>query len=97
MFGDRLWYRYPNANPRERVRVNSMNSRIMSADNTIRLLVDPVAAPHVVDDFEGVVLLDGGGGEIDKEDDKTLTHLSDGIGYYVTDAHPITGATFVED
>jgi hypothetical protein len=48
---------------RERVRLNAVNSRLKSAAGDIRLMVDPVKAPHVVKDFEGVRLLEGGSGE----------------------------------
>jgi hypothetical protein len=43
-----------DANPPERARVNAMNTRTKTMDGTIRLYVDPAAAPHVVRDLEGV-------------------------------------------
>jgi hypothetical protein len=58
-------------------------------EGVIRLMVDPVKAPNVVKDFEGVRLLKGGSGEIDKKADPALTHLTDGIGYYVEAEFPI--------
>jgi hypothetical protein len=73
----------------ERARVNAMNARILAADGTRRLFVDPKKAPHMVVDLEGVRLLKGGSGEIDKKADKTLTHSSDGAGYYVVREHPL--------
>jgi hypothetical protein len=42
-----------------------------------------------VRDFEGVRLLEGGSGEIDKKIDPKLSHISDSIGYYVSYAFPI--------
>jgi hypothetical protein len=36
-----------------------------------------------VRDFEGVRLVEGGSGEIDKNADKKLTHISDAIGYRI--------------
>jgi hypothetical protein len=78
----------PKRNPRERSRVNAVNARIKAADGTRRLFVDPKRAPHVVEDLEGVRLLKGGSGEIDKKADPELTHLSDGAGYYVEREHP---------
>lgn len=80
---------FKRSNPAERSRINALNSRIQSVDGTIRLLVDETKAPAVVKDFEGVVLLKGGSGELDKRNDK-LTHWTDGIGYYVEDKFPIT-------
>lgn len=50
------------ANPSERSRVNAVNARLRSIDNVVRLMVDPAKAPHVVRDFEGVRLLEGGSG-----------------------------------
>jgi len=49
--------RVPAANPPERSRVNAVNSRIKSAAGEVRLMVNPVRAPHVVTDLEGVALL----------------------------------------
>jgi hypothetical protein len=43
----------------------------------------------VVRDFEGVQLLEGGSGEIDKKRNHELSHISDGVGYYVTKQFPI--------
>lgn len=90
-FGNRLRDRVKKSNPRERVRLNAVNSRIMSADGTVHLLVDPKNCPHLIEDLEGVSLLDGGAGEIDKKSDPMLTHLSDGLGYYIAIKHPIAG------
>lgn len=88
-FPNRLHFRVPAENPRERVRINSMNSRLLSADNSIRMMVDPSKAPNLVKDFEGVRLLVGGSGEIDKKYDRRLTHLTDALGYYVAYEFPI--------
>lgn len=74
-FGERCHFRVPKENPRERPRINAVNSRLMNHAGEVRLMVDPVKAPHVVRDFEGVQLLEGGGGEIDKNADPNLTHL----------------------
>jgi hypothetical protein len=89
VFRDRIQFRIPAANPPERVRVNALNSRLKSAEGTIRLMVDPVKAPHVVRDLEGVQLLEGGSGEIDKKADPMLTHIADALGYYVVREFPI--------
>lgn len=78
----------PRENPPERGRVNAVNSRLRATDGRIRLLVDPVAAPHVVEDFEGVVWLKGGA-EIEKIPGGKLTHLTDGIGYGIWRRHPL--------
>jgi hypothetical protein len=57
----------------------------------IRLLVDPVEAPHVVKDFEGVAALDDG--SIEKKKGDPLTHLSDAIGYYIVRKFPLRTRT----
>lgn len=88
-FGDRFRLNVRSSNPPERVRVNAMNTRIENAAGERRLMVDPVGAPHVVEDLEGTRLLEGGAGEIDKRSDPMLTHLTDAIGYYVEMEFPL--------
>ena len=95
VFGDRIHFRIPPANPPERVRVNAMNSRLKAADGTIRLMVDPMKAPHVIRDLEGVQLLDGGSGEIDKKANPELSHISDALGYLVAKEFPISNNKIV--
>jgi hypothetical protein len=93
-FGGRVGFYVKNDNPAERSRVNAMNTRICSAAGARRLLVDPVAAPHVVRDLEGVRTLKGGSGEIDKKVDPKLTHPSDAIGYYIDYRFPIVDSAW---
>lgn len=73
----------------ERHRVNAVNSRLMADDGTIRLMADGEHAKQTIKDFEGVRLLDGGSGEIDKKHDQKLTHLTDAVGYYVAKRFPV--------
>jgi hypothetical protein len=91
VFSDRLSFHVKESNPAERARVNSVNSRLLSTVGDIRLMVDLRRAPNVVKDFEGVQALKGGSGEIDKATTPALTHLSDGIGYYVEHRFPVRG------
>ena len=91
-FGGRIYYRVP-ANPAERARINAFNTRLKSHSGAIRFMVDPGKAPHVVKDLEGVALLIGGSGEIDKKSDPELTHLSDACGYYCYAEYPTTKQT----
>lgn len=95
-FGDRLEMRVRAGTFPERQRVNAVNSRLMSMAGNPRLFVDPEKAPHVVKDLEGVTLLEGGSGEIDKKATPNLTHLSDAIGYYCDREHPIRKESSVE-
>ena len=92
VFGSRLKFRVDRGNPRERARVNAMNARLKTADGTIHMHLDQSKAPNVVKDLEGVRVLSGGAGEIDKKSDPKLTHLSDALGYYVVKKHPVAGA-----
>lgn len=89
IFGDRLEVRVDRSNPFVRTRLNAVNTRIMSADRIARLLVDPVKCPKTIDDFEGVRLLDGTTDQLDKKTDPSLTHLTDGIGYYIALEHGV--------
>lgn len=86
VFGDRLRNRVPSENPRERVRINAVNSRTKSTDETIGLLVDPKCR-QTIKDFEGTPS-DGAGG-INKKIAPTLSHLTDGIGYFIHYKYPI--------
>ena len=88
-FGGRISFRYPNANPRERSRVNAVNSRLKNTLGEIFLLVDKHKAIHVIKDFEGVSVIKGGTGELDKNKDKMLSHISDAIGYYICEEFPV--------
>lgn len=88
---DRMYYKIKNANPYERERINAVNSRCKSMDGTVRLYLDPRKAPKTLIDFEGVPLIKGGSGEIDKKANPKLSHLTDGLGYYIEYEFPVTG------
>lgn len=92
-FGERARLRVAKKAPHVRDRINSVNTRIRSTSGAVRFLVDPQKAKNVVRDFEGVTLLEGGSGEIDKRgcEAQGLTHLTDAIGYYIHEVHPIGG------
>ena len=93
-FGDRVKFRVGESNPQEKIRVNCVNSRLRTADGIVRMIVDPVSAPEVVEDFEGVTWLDGADCVIDKWDNPRRTHWSDAIGYYMFRKYPIGAAGF---
>lgn len=86
---ERVFFRVPLANPTERARINAVNTRLQSGDGEIHFMIDPAEAPMTVKDFEGVRLLAGGSGELDKKSDPKLTHLTDGVGYYIAHEWPI--------
>lgn len=77
-FPSRFFTRVPNSNPPVRSRINSVNFACRSASGRVRLIVDP-SCQRLIADLEGVALLDNG--DIDKQSDKYLTHLSDALGY----------------
>lgn len=87
--GDRLTVEHNRSAPRERARVNAVNTRLKSADNKVRLFIDPDKAPKTVEDFEGVVVKDSG--ELEKNKTPMLTHLTDAIGYYIVKKYPPGG------
>lgn len=89
VFETRLSFHVKAANPAERARVNAMNTRACNGASIRHLAVDPRRAPNVVKDLEGVRLLEGGAGEIDKYSDRRLTHLSDALGYYIESEFPV--------
>lgn len=91
VFGDRLQMCVGSSNPPERVRVNAVNSRLKSANGSVWLTVDP-RCTHVIHDFEGVVYREGTG-QIDKLCSPMLSHISDAIGYFVAEVHPLAGVT----
>jgi len=88
-FGDRLYFNVPIKNPRERQRVNAVNSRLRSARGDIRLLVDGKKCPMLVKDFRGTRVIEGTAGEIDKKSDPMMSHLTDSIGYYLHKEFPV--------
>lgn len=97
IYQDRLHVRVADENPRERVRVNAMNSRLQTMDKKIHLLVNNTTCPHIVEDLDGVTLKDDGSGEIDKDDNSDLTHLTDGLGYYIEKKFPVrAGVQFIQ-
>ena len=89
-FGNgRVFFKVPTSNPRERDRVNSVNSRFLSVSNEIHMMLDPARAPHTKTDLEGTRVVEGGTGEIEKDEDQELTHLTDALGYYVYREYPV--------
>lgn len=89
IFRERLTFAVPAVNPSVRGRINAMNTRLRAGDGTVRMMVDPTRAPHVVKDLEGVRLLTGGAGEIDKKADPMLSHISDALGYLIAQEFPV--------
>src|SRR5215472_1183275 len=72
-------YRVPNSNPPVRDRVNLVNRTFQSAAGRIGVLVDP-RCKELIKDLEQVCYK-ADSMVIDKERDRTRTHLSDALGY----------------
>jgi hypothetical protein len=90
-FGKRLHFRVPRANPPVRVRINSVNSRFRTSSGEVHMMIDPAKCPMLIRDFEGVRVLEGGAGDLDKKRDPKLTHISDAAGYYIATDFPVSG------
>jgi len=85
----RCEYRYKKSNPLVRIRINSVNSRMVAADGYIGSIIDK-KCKFLIRDFEGVTCDDNG--DIQKADIKSLlTHISDGWGYKIYREHPFGG------
>lgn len=86
---ERVYLKVPKANPRERNRINSVNSRLQSLSGEVRMFADPAKCPNIIEDFEGTVTVEGGSGELDKKSNSERTHLTDAIGYYCWKEYPV--------
>ena len=75
------------SNPAVRVRINSVNSRMVAADGYIGSIIDR-KCKYLIRDLEGVTCTDEG--DIQKSDIKSLlTHVSDAWGYKIAREHPL--------
>ena len=84
-------FRIASANPAVKDRINCVNSRLRNAADERQLLIDP-RCRELIRDFEQVCWKsDANGnatGELDKSDPKR-THVSDALGYYLSQAFPM--------
>jgi len=87
-FKTNLFSDVPIKNPRERERVNAVNSRFLTASGDINMYIDPKCT-NIIRDFDGVATIEGGTGVINKKANKELSHLSDSIGYMLQRRWPI--------
>lgn len=86
-FGSRLRIQHGHAAPGVRDRVVSMNTRLRTADGKSHMRFERARCKRIAADLEGVQWKQGADGELEKRRDPMLTHLSDGIGYYVHRKH----------
>lgn len=82
-------YNVPPGNPYVRDRVTAVNAMLCNAKGERRMLIHP-RCKGVIKDLERVVWKVGTV-DLDKRSDKTLTHLSDALGYEVYREHKIDG------
>lgn len=87
--GRKISYHVPPSNPLERQRVNAVNARLVSADDQVHALFDPKNARHLVECLDGTITVRGGSGEIDKNADSDMTHISDAYGYRIHRMYPL--------
>lgn len=88
--GERLKDRVKREQPKQRVRVNTLNARLRTADGMKHMLVCPRRAPRTIEDLEVVTVKEGTAGEIDKDkDDGRYSHLTDALTYYCEARHPL--------
>lgn len=97
LFPDAVWC-IPGHNPHERDRVAAVNGVCETMSGRHRLEVDP-SCVGLIADLEQVVYAENG--ELDKTSNSQLTHLSDGLGYWLVRDFPPAprtkaGATRVE-
>ncbi|MBV9406674.1 MAG: terminase family protein [Acidobacteriaceae bacterium] len=86
-------FRAPAANPVVRDRINCVNALLCSASGDRRLFIDP-RCRELIRDLEQVRWQSGPDGQSLSELDKTdrlRTHLSDALGYYISQGLPIRG------
>lgn len=83
--GVRFENQTPESNPLVRDRVNIMNLTMRDGAGNVNMTVNPVGCPALVKDLERVTLKESSSGifALDKTRDASLTHASDGVGYYV--------------
>lgn len=93
VFGRRLSVCAAHSAPPVRSRINAVNTRLRSASGFIGLTIHPKCV-HTIQDFEGVVYKEGTG-DIDKLGAPMLTHLTDAIGYFIHQVHPLAGTDAV--
>ncbi len=84
-------FRIASSNPAVKDRINCVNSRLRNAVDERQLIVDP-RCRELIRDFEQVCWKsDANGnatGELDKGD-RQRTHVSDALGYYLSQAFPM--------
>lgn len=79
-------WRIPREQPHVKDRLASVNSLCQSATGRVRLTVDP-SCQHLIADLEQVRFNERG--EVEKDENKALTHVSDALGYWLVRDFPV--------
>jgi len=77
----RVDFRVPNANPHVRDRVNLVNAKLKAASGEMHMVVSR-RCKELIKDFEQVAYREDSN-QVDKEKDRSRTHLSDALGYLI--------------
>jgi len=88
IYGGRLRRRWGTRNPPVTSRVNAVNAALRNARGDTRLYISD-KCEMLRKDLERVVWKSGTS-DIDKTTDKSLTHASDAIGYFIHDKFPVS-------
>ena len=91
LFPGAVWC-IPHANPHQRDRIAAVNSRCETADGQRWLTVDP-SCVRLQADLEQVVF--AANGDLDKQSNPELTHLSDALGYWLVRDWPVVSTQTV--
>lgn len=79
----------PKSNPPVRVRINTVNARLVSTDGYIGTIVDK-KCKFLIRDFESVSC-DNEGAILKADAKSLLTHISDAFGYHICEEYPLGG------
>lgn len=90
-FGNRVTVDFLRSAPTQRARVNAFNSRLRTLDKKIHMRFLFGKCDKTVHDCESVQWLKGAAGELDKDSDLSITHWTDGLGYYLNRKFPVEG------
>jgi hypothetical protein len=85
--------RYANLNPLVRDRINCVNARLRNSSGEPRLFISPGCKELIRDLEEVCFTVDSVGAptcELNKSD-RNRTHMSDALGYYISQAFPLRG------
>lgn len=90
-YASRFVRKWPRRNPPIFARINAMNAALKNTLGQVRLVMSEKCVV-LRKDLERVRYVQGSS-VVDKVTDKSLTHMSDGLGYHIVDRFPIYSST----